>query len=262
MRNPEGLYVAPSGTIWETEHGPQGGDELNLIKKGANYGWPIVTYGVDYGTFAWPLSPRQGEHDGFEAPFYAWIPSIGVSAIIGVEEGLFQNWRGDLLVTSLVGKTTFRIRVRNDRVAYVEPLRISDKRIRDIAETRDGRIVLWEDDDNTLVSLRPVTGSSGEALFATNCSGCHKVGDGTSHRIGPDLWGIVGRPVASADTYIGYSPGLKALGGKWDEDRLSTFIANPQGVVPGSAMEIAGVPDADARAKIIDYLKKAQKVVL
>lgn len=261
-RNPQGLYIDPKGTIWDTEHGPQGGDELNLIKQGANYGWPIVTYGTDYGTFAWPLNPKQGEHEGFEAPFYAWMPSIGVSNLIGVEKDLFPIWHGDLLVSSLVGSTVFRLRIRDNRVAYSEPVVVTGKRIRDIAEVKDGRIVLWEDDDNTIVSLRPLTGSSGEALFATNCSGCHKVGDGTSHRIGPDLWGVIGRKVASADSFVGYSPGLTALGGKWTEERLNKFIENPQAMVPGSAMEIEGIADADSRARIIDYLKHAEKVVL
>jgi cytochrome c2 len=262
-RNPQGLYRDPNGLVWDTEHGPQGGDELNLIKRGANYGWPIVTYGTDYGTFAWPLNPRQGEHDGFEAPFYAWLPSIGISDLIGVEKDLFPIWRGDLLVTSLVGSTLYRVRVRNDRVAYVEPITLNNRRIRDIVEAKDGRIVLWEDDDNTIVSLRPMTGSSGEALFAANCSGCHKVGDGTSNRIGPDLWGVVGRPVASTSGgYLGYTPALSAYGGKWTESRLSQFLENPQAVVPGTAMEIAGVPDPRARAQIIDYLRNAKKVVL
>lgn len=261
-RNPQGLYIDPNGTTWDTEHGPQGGDELNLIKQGANYGWPIVTYGADYGTFAWPLNPKQGEHEGFEAPFYAWLPSIGVSNLIGVEKDLFPIWRGDLLVTSLVGATVFRVRIRDNRVAYVEPIGVNNKRIRDISEGKDGRIVLWEDDDNTIVSLRPMTGTDGEALFATNCSGCHKVGDGTSHRIGPDLWGVIGRPVASADGYVSYSPALTAFGGKWTEDRLNKFLQNPQAVVPGSAMELDGVSDPASREKIIDYLKHAEKVVL
>ena len=58
-RNPQGLYITPEGTVWSTEHGPQGGDELNLLVRGANYGWPLVTYGTDYGSAAWPLSHNQ-----------------------------------------------------------------------------------------------------------------------------------------------------------------------------------------------------------
>jgi cytochrome c2 len=262
IRNPQGLHLAADGTLWETEHGPQGGDELNRIRRGANYGWPVVTYGVDYGTFAWPLNPRQGDHVGFEAPFYAWMPSVGISDLTSVSSALFPLWRDDLLVTSLAGQTVFRVRVRNDRVAYVEPLAVGNRRQRDIREAPDGRIVLWADDDDALVTLRPVTGTSGEILFATNCSGCHKVGDGTSHRIGPDLWGVVGRPVATAPSFVGYSPGLKSLGGRWSEERLDDFLAHPQQTVPGTAMEFPGLPDADARRQIVDYLKSAPKVTL
>jgi cytochrome c2 len=258
-RNPQGLYRDPNGVIWDTEHGPRGGDELNIIRQGTNYGWPIVTYGTDYGTFTWPLNPKQGEHEGFEAPFYAWLPSIGVSNLIGVEKDLFPIWHGDLLVTSLVGKSVYRLRIRENRVAYAEPI-ILGERIRDISEGRDGRIVLWADDDNTLISLQPTVGSSGEILFAANCGGCHKLGDGTSHRIGPDLWGILSRKVASADGYRDYSAALRAHGGSWTEQGISDFIKNPQAAVPGTAMEYAGLPDADSRSKIIDYIKHAPRI--
>jgi len=73
-RNPQGLYVTPEGAIWSTEHGPQGGDELNLIVRGANYGWPLVTYGTDYGSAAWPLSHVQGRHDGYQQPILRGYP--------------------------------------------------------------------------------------------------------------------------------------------------------------------------------------------
>jgi cytochrome c2 len=219
-----------------------------------------VTYGVDYGTFKWPLNPKQGEHEGFEAPFYAWMPSIGVSNLVGVEKDLFPAWKGDLLVSSLAGHRIFRVRIRDDRVAYAEPILI-DTRIRDIAEGQDGQIVLWADEDNTIISLRPLVGAGGEAIFATSCSGCHRLGDGTSHRIGPDLWGIIGRGVASADGYVDYSPALRGIGGKWNEQRLDQFITNPQRVVPGTAMEFDGLPDANSRRQVIDYIKHAPKVI-
>ena len=260
-RNPQGLYRDTQGRIWDTEHGPQGGDELNLIKPGLNYGWPIVTYGVDYGTFGWPLNPKQGDHEGFEAPFYAWLPSIGVSNLIGIEKDLFPIWKGDLLVSSLANQRVYRVRIRNDRVVYTEPM-LMEKRIRDITEAHDGTIVMWADDDNAIVTLRPEFGTGGEVAFATSCSGCHKVGDGTSHRIGPDLWGVIGRKPGSADGYSDYSAAMRSRGGEWTEQQLNQFMENPQAVVPGTAMEFGGVPDADTRSKIIDYLKHAPKIVL
>lgn len=260
LRNPQGLYLDPKGTVWETEQGPQGGDELNLLKPGLNYGWPIVTYGTDYGAFKWPLDPQVGEHNGFEAPMYSWLPDIGVSDLVGLDQDLFPVWKGDLMVASLAAQKLFRVRIRNQRVAYVEPIAL-DMRIRDIAEAADGRIMLWADDDNAIVSLQPALGSSGEILFATNCSGCHKVGDGTSHRIGPDLWGVVGRKIASADGYGDYSAALHRLDGKWTAERISAFITDPQKYAPGTAMEMQGIPDPEERAKIIDYIEHAPKVI-
>jgi len=257
IRNPQGMYIDPKGNIWETEHGPQGGDELNLLKQGLNYGWPIVTYGTDYGTFAWPLNPKQGDHEGFEAPFFSWVPSLGVSNLVGVEKDLFPVWKGDLLVSSLNYRRLFRLRIRNDRVVYEEPIEIG-MRIRDIAEGSDGRVVLWADDDDAIISLRPLTGNSGEASFGTSCSGCHKVENGTSHRIGPDLWGIMGRKPGSAPGFVDYSGAMRARGGVWTEEKLDEFIKNPQAAVPGTAMEFAGVADAATRARIIDYLKQSK----
>ena len=259
-RNPQGLYRDSEGRIWDTEHGPQGGDELNLLKPGLNYGWPIVTYGVDYGTFGWPLNPHPGDHLGFEAPFFAWLPSIGVSNLTGVTRELFPVWKGDLLVSSLVNQHVYRVRIRNDRVVYAEPMML-EKRIRDITEAGDGTIVMWADDDNAIVTLRPEFGNSGEVAFATSCSGCHKVGDGTSHRIGPDLWGVIGRKPGSAEGYSDYSAAMRSRGGEWTEARLNAFIEHPQATVPGTAMEFAGIADAKTRERIIDYLKHAPKVV-
>ena len=96
-RNPQGLTRDSQGRVWSTEHGPRGGDELNLIRVGKDYGWPNVTLGTDYFRHAWPLSPRQGRHDGYEEPIYAWIPSIGVSNLIEVSN-FSPEWNGDLLV--------------------------------------------------------------------------------------------------------------------------------------------------------------------
>jgi len=169
----------------------------------------------------------------------------------------FRDPAGSLF---FAGQRVFRVRIRNQRVAYAEPILI-DMRIRDIVEAADGTIVLWGDDANTIVTLRPLYGSTGEVMFATSCSGCHKVGDGTSHRIGPDLWGVIGRPVASADGYVDYSAALRAYGGKWTEERLNAFITSPQSVVPGSAMEIDGVKDPETRRKIIDYIRNAPEVI-
>lgn len=152
-RNPQGLYIDAAGTIWSTEHGPEGGDELNVIRPGADYGWPHVTYGTEYGKYRWTPSATNGEHSGYEIPRYAWVPSIGVSELIGVQSERFDQWKGDLLVASLKAQTLYRMRVREERIVYAEPLAFED-RIRSIAERSDGAIALLFD-VGYLAILRP-----------------------------------------------------------------------------------------------------------
>jgi cytochrome c2 len=256
-RNPQGLYVTAEGNIWSTEHGPQGGDELNLIVRGANYGWPLVTYGTDYGSAAWPLSHAQGRHDGYQQPTFVWIPSIGVSNLVRIEQNRFPVWKGDLMVASLHGHSLFRLRLLDQRVVFSEPIEIGE-RIRDLIEGPDGRLVLWTD-SSSIVSLTPADGTDGAVLFATTCGGCHKAIDGATHSYGPDLAGIVGSRVASAPGFGAYSPALKALQGKWTKERLDTFLASPQTVASGTTMTFRGVNDAQQRRAIIDYLARTSR---
>src|SRR5215831_14546596 len=103
-RNPEGMTVAPDGTVWLTEHGPRGGDELNRIVEGRNYGWPIVSYGTQYDSMIWSANPGQAHHEGFEKPF--------------------PQWEGDLLVSSLVAESLFRVRIAEGRAVIIEAIPI------------------------------------------------------------------------------------------------------------------------------------------
>ena len=251
-RNPQGLYITPQGEVWSTEHGPQGGDELNLLVRGANYGWPLVTYGTDYGSAAWPLSQVQGRHDGYQQPTFVWVPSIGVSNLVRIEQDRMPVWKGDLIVSSLHAHSLFRLRLLGDRVVFSEPIEVGE-RVRDIVEGHDGRLIMWTD-TSSIVTLSPADGTDGAVLFATTCGGCHKAIDGATHSYGPDLAGIVGAKVASAPGFGAYSPALKGLGGKWTPERLDAFLADPQAMASGSAMTFRGVKDADQRAAIIKYL--------
>ena len=141
LRNPQGFARDADGTLWETEHGPQGGDELNILRPNLNYGWPYVTHGIQYGNEIWPYTKAQGRHDGFEMPVYSWIPSIGISNLIVSDSQLFPLWKHDLLIASLRAQSLFRIRVHEKRVVYVEQIHIG-RRIRDITQMPDGRIAL------------------------------------------------------------------------------------------------------------------------
>jgi cytochrome c2 len=252
-RNPEGLYADKSGAIWETEHGPQGGDELNLLQRGSNYGWPLETYGVEYGTHTWPFDAVPGTHDHFTEPYYSWTPSVGVSSLLVSNSPLFKLWSGDLLVSSLKDEAIYRMRIRDSRVVMPERIAIGE-RIRDINEGREGELLLWTDDASLLVIRIDTDVGLGETAFQA-CSGCHAI-DWEHHGIGPDLFHVVNRKVGTAPNFK-YSPAMRALGGKWTPERLDAFLKNPQGFVPGTSMRFAGVPDADTRAKLIAFLSSS-----
>lgn len=253
-RNPQGITLAPDGKVWMTEHGPQGGDELNLLQQQVNYGWPNVTYGADYGSNAWPRSNDQGRHPGYQQPILSWVPSIGVSAAATLNGELFPIWRDNLLVGSLSTRSLYRLVVVDDRVVIQEPLPLN-KRVRDILQLPDGRILVWSD-DAALSTLEPSGDQDGASLFATQCLGCHFIGDGISHRLGPDLFGIIGRGVGQAKGFDEYSPAMQAQSGSWDAERLDKFLEQPQTSVPGTSMAFPGIPDAEHRKAIIEYLQR------
>ena len=154
LRNAQGLARDRDGDLWETEHGPLGGDELNLLEARANYGWPKVSYGVNYGRKThWPVE-RLGRHDGFARPIFAWVPSIGISSIAVNDERFFPLWTDDLLIGSLVGRSLFRVRRHGRRVSYVERVDMGGQPIRDIAQLADGRIALLSSHGNILFLSR------------------------------------------------------------------------------------------------------------
>jgi len=153
FRNPQGLARDAEGKLWLTEHGPQGGDELNLVWPGLDYGWPFATYGILYGDRIWPYNEVQGRHEGSEEPFYAWIPAIAVSNLIVSASEQFPLWRDDLLVGSLRSGSLFRVRIRQERVTNIERIGFGE-RIRDIAQTADGRVALLTDSSKVIFLQR------------------------------------------------------------------------------------------------------------
>jgi cytochrome c2 len=250
-RNPQGLYADGPEAIWLTEHGPQGGDELNLIQSGANYGWPLATYGTQYGAHFWPGGAVPGSHGGFAEPYYSWVPSIGVSSLLVMHGPQFKLWDDDLLVGSLKDGALYRARVRNARIVMLERIPFG-RRIRDLAEGSAGQLMMWSDKGALLEIETDRDVGTGEALFQT-CTGCHMIGEGTAHGIGPDLRKVVNRPVAAGAGYR-YSPAMQQLGGRWDRERLDRFLTNPQAYLPGTRMKFAGVPDPAERKELIEFL--------
>jgi glucose/arabinose dehydrogenase len=142
-RNPQGLAIHPeTGDVWATEHGPQGGDELNLILPGRNYGWPIIGYGVNYRTGI-PIHDRN-EHAGMEQPAAFWIPSIGASGLMIYDGDRFPEWRGNIFAGGLAAnhRRLTRFMIDGRRVATREPLMLGEYRIRDVRQSPDGYIYL------------------------------------------------------------------------------------------------------------------------
>ena len=139
-RNPQGLiHDVATGRILMMEHGPKGGDELNHIQAGRNYGWPAITYGVDYSGAV--ISPFT-EAEGMEQPLQYWVPSIGPSGLAIYRGDLFPEWQGDLLLGSLINEEMRRLKLDGDTVVLDEAIFPEIKgRVRDVRVLGDGKIV-------------------------------------------------------------------------------------------------------------------------
>ena len=144
-RNAQGMALHPvTGEVWIHEHGPQGGDEINILKPGANYGWPVITYGREYGT-GLPIGEGTAK-EGMEQPLWYWVPSIAPSGMAFYTGDRLPGWTGDLFVGALRAQTLVRLEVTEDAVISEERLlegRIG--RIRDVREGPDGYLYLLND---------------------------------------------------------------------------------------------------------------------
>jgi glucose/arabinose dehydrogenase len=145
-RNPQGLAFHPeTGVLWATEHGPQGGDELNVIKRGANYGWPVIGYGVNYVVGTEIHKTRY--KDGMEQPQAFWVPSIGISGLMFYQGDEFPNWKGNAFVGGMTANYRQLVRVSLNGVTVLnrEPLLAGEYRIRDVREGPDGFVYIATD---------------------------------------------------------------------------------------------------------------------
>ncbi len=157
-RNPQGMAVHPiTGEVWVHEHGPQGGDEINLLKPGANYGWPIVTFGKSYAGF--PIGEGTSK-PGMEPPLHHWTPSIAPSGMAFYTGDAFPAWKGNLFVGSLKFAYLARLELDGARVISEERL-LEDEfgRVRDVRQGPDGLLyILTDESDGSLVRLQPTGG--------------------------------------------------------------------------------------------------------
>jgi aldose sugar dehydrogenase len=144
-RNPQGLvYDHATGNLWSTEHGPQGGDELNLVLPGRNYGWPVIGYGVNYGAARTPVHDTT-HRAGMEQPVHYWVPSIAASGLMLYTGDRFPQWRGNLFAGGLAGEQIARLVMDGRRVVSEETIFAGRGRIRDIRQGPDGYIYVAMD---------------------------------------------------------------------------------------------------------------------
>lgn len=283
LRNPQGLLLARNGDLWETEHGPQGGDELNLVRRNADYGWPRVTLGASYdqpGQPALAVGAKAGSHDGYERPRFSFVPSIGVSNLIEPDVREFPQWGQHLVVASLKGNALHLLRRDGDTIISDEPISFGGQRIRDLISLADGRMAFAVDDGDIFVvenadlaasrahqaRLSGVTtlgaaaeqGYSpvrlGQIRFARMCAECHTLSGDI--RGGPPLNGVVGRRVGGYPGFV-YSEALSGRHEQWTPRRLRAFLKDVNGQYPGAHMPQPGnpswIPD------IVSYLATTQE---
>lgn len=158
-RNPQGLVVHPTtGAVWATEHGPQGGDELNLVEAGKNYGWPVVGFGVNYG-------PGKAIHastmaPGMENAKHVWVPSIATSGLMVYTGDKFPAWKGSVLAGGLAGQRVARLTLDGVRAELADNLARNLGRVRDVRQGPDGFVYVVLDDQQGkptgIVRLEPV----------------------------------------------------------------------------------------------------------
>ena len=137
-RNPQGIFKHPkTGKIWTNEHGPRGGDEINIVEKGKNYGWPKITYGKNYsGT----TITKNKSLPGMEQPLYYWLPSIAPSSFEYISSEMYPDWKGSLLAGALVFKYIERIGIKNNKVVSRSKIAEGLGRPRDIVQGPDGYV--------------------------------------------------------------------------------------------------------------------------
>ena len=261
LRNPQGLIKNSNSKIFELEHGPQGGDELNLIKEGENYGWPNVTLGVDYGKSKWPLQDSIGRHLNFTKPIYSWIPSIAPSNLVEIKN--IKNWTNDLIIGTLKEESLYRVRIERNMVLFAEKIFIGE-RIRDLEEKND-KLILWT--DNARIITLELDNIEEKQLEFTEfqkkiqldkvlneCIVCHQNNTLKNENKLPSLSNIINNNIASSG-YKFYSKSLREKSlEKWNLENLNHFLRDPDKFAPGTSMINYKIENDTLRNELINYI--------
>lgn len=153
-RNPQGLVYTPSGELFDTEHGPRGGDEVNRIQRGANYGWPVVAFSINYNDSAFQI-PWPKPEQKISLPVFRWLPSIGACGLDVVRGSAFPQWKGDLVAGGLSGANVDRIRVNGDTLVEREELIHGMGRVREVTVGPDGFVYVALNQPDKIIRLVP-----------------------------------------------------------------------------------------------------------
>ncbi|OYY15916.1 MAG: hypothetical protein B7Y62_04155 [Sphingomonadales bacterium 35-56-22] len=164
-RNVYGIAFSPDGKLWQTEHGPEGGDEVNLIEASSNYGWPLASNGRNYGASSDDI-PDHAQGDGFASPRYTWVPSVAPAGMFFYRGNRFPAWKGDAIIGGLKSRSLLRLRFSSGGVEVAQEIQMG-MRIRHVSEAPDGSIWAIEDFPigpnggglGRIIKLDPVFGS-------------------------------------------------------------------------------------------------------
>lgn len=295
-RVPLGMHQDPqTGLVLEVEAGPRGGDELNLIKPGRNYGWADASWGFAYSDNGLE-SPRQSG-PGIEDPILIWMPSVTPSSITRYQGQVYPSWDGDYFVGHLTDKSMERLRIIGDRVLLQERMLVDlEERIRDVKVGPDNHIYILTDHQNGRVlrlqlgsprsnqlsrvaykssrsfdwgvldfptggdemvaNMEPDELTKGRQHFVELCSACHRVGSAVQGgEIGPDLADIYGSLMGRKNNFD-YSPEMADSVLVWGFATLNIFLTDPNGLVPGTKMMSPPVTDENVRRYIVGFLKQ------
>jgi cytochrome c2 len=269
-RNMQGITFDQDGELWTVEHGIRGGDEINRVVAGENYGWPEETLGTLYSSLPVPNTRSYGRHETFRKPAFSWLPSIAISGLTTIN-GFHEAWDGDLLASSLKDKSLHRIRISEGRVLFDERIPIGE-RLRYVHSHDEDTIVVWTDHHRLIfleVAPRGIVAEFvGNHIDRQNysdedkrrvrtaidrCMECHSF-DPTDSVGAPSL-ALVFNAQAGTTQYAGYSPALKGHGTRWTEDALKAYLQSPTDYIPGTVMPNPGIQDEFILNEIIGVLK-------
>lgn len=266
--NPQGIAITDTGDIYVVEHGRRGGDELNRIIAGTDYGWPLVSLGTRYNKLPLQGAISYGGHPEFQPPVYAWLPSVAPSSLMQIQD-FHPAWDGDLLAGTLAGDTLLRIRIVDGRVLFDERIKM-DMRIRHVHQHGD-QIVLWTDQKQVVklsvgqfdasaqfavakideLALTDRQKAQTEAVLG-RCAECHSMGvvEGGN---APALGQVYSRQIAGGD--FDYSAALRGIDGTWTRETLTAYLSDPDAFAPGTGMPNPEISDPQVVSALIDILE-------